>query len=611
MKNRHHNSGQVFRISGVLQFEEEINISSICDSGYDAGKACLIQLKRISEQKHVDNVHCIYGHFVYCKPVPCLYNQKKCSEIDTQTEQFCLKDLFRETEHCVACTPKRKLFRNVDEVIDFFKRFWDSPNGKIMGNVLLKGHEYREVRAVSNVPEFKNPSGASLTINQKRASIVMAFSYPVTIIEAPAGTGKAQTIASAALSKLMDFQLIVCNTNSAAEAVIARLRKWYHEDGKIIRLKSTVAFVRFPDIYNCGEGYWYNKIMAEKMNDVGVIEAFLIKSYIDARNEFRDPANKITDCNTDWQFFDKLEHAARKLVSKRKAITSLIHDTFTCSIYVCTIDYAVLHLKKKFPRLVFNKIFFDEGSQVRLCDVLLILAMYPYSAFSILGDTKQLPPFIEYNVALTKEEKILSKNAMIGLKNDIYATTITLNVNFKSHPEIVALGSKIFYNRRLEAHLEENDPALRIAKIYFILKSVAQINTLRKAVFAELEKLENKAFLINLFSIKESEFKAADFGCPIDTVDAFQGEEKDFIIIATLRSTVREDDFDTDFLQDPRRICVALTRAKIFFTIFGDSDLMGTATCWKEIVADPRNKKCIYEFNDSVLDAIFTKPIDL
>jgi len=54
----------------------------------------------------------------------------------------------------------------------------------------------------------------------------------------------------------------------------------------------------------------------------------------------------------------------------------------------------------------------------------------------------------------------------------------------------------------------------------------------------------------------------------VDTVDSFQGREKDIIII----SCVRTD--DTGFLKNPSRLNVALTRAKYSLLMIGDAECL-------------------------------------
>uniref|UniRef100_A0A0N4ZZQ5 AAA_11 domain-containing protein n=1 Tax=Parastrongyloides trichosuri TaxID=131310 RepID=A0A0N4ZZQ5_PARTI len=63
-----------------------------------------------------------------------------------------------------------------------------------------------------------------LTTNKRKTVFIIFSGYPVSVIEAPTGTGKTQTIASAALTTLNEIQFIVCNTNSAAKAVVVSLK---------------------------------------------------------------------------------------------------------------------------------------------------------------------------------------------------------------------------------------------------------------------------------------------------------------------------------------------------------------------------------------------------
>ncbi|MBT8492531.1 MAG: C-terminal helicase domain-containing protein, partial [Deltaproteobacteria bacterium] len=57
-------------------------------------------------------------------------------------------------------------------------------------------------------------------------------------------------------------------------------------------------------------------------------------------------------------------------------------------------------------------------------------------------------------------------------------------------------------------------------------------------------------------------------GLEVATVDAFQGREKEAVIVDLVRSN---DDGEVGFLADTRRMNVALTRARRFLLVVGDS----------------------------------------
>ncbi|WP_141734709.1 AAA domain-containing protein [Oligoflexus tunisiensis] len=60
----------------------------------------------------------------------------------------------------------------------------------------------------------------------------------------------------------------------------------------------------------------------------------------------------------------------------------------------------------------------------------------------------------------------------------------------------------------------------------------------------------------------------SDSGIEVDTIDGFQGREKDAVLISLVRSN---EDQEVGFLKETRRLNVALTRARCHMTVVGDS----------------------------------------
>jgi superfamily I DNA and/or RNA helicase len=62
------------------------------------------------------------------------------------------------------------------------------------------------------------------------------------------------------------------------------------------------------------------------------------------------------------------------------------------------------------------------------------------------------------------------------------------------------------------------------------------------------------------------------FGLEIQTIDSFQGQERDIVCISAVRSN---DHGEIGFLKDYRRMNVAMTRAKKMLIVIGDSATLG------------------------------------
>ena len=69
----------------------------------------------------------------------------------------------------------------------------------------------------------------------------------------------------------------------------------------------------------------------------------------------------------------------------------------------------------------------------------------------------------------------------------------------------------------------------------------------------------------------------------IDTVDAFQGREKEYIILSCVRSGDTETTF-LGFLNDQRRLNVAITRAKKGVIVVGNRTLLDKSDAWKDVI---------------------------
>ena len=99
---------------------------------------------------------------------------------------------------------------------------------------------------------------------------------------------------------------------------------------------------------------------------------------------------------------------------------------------------------------------------------------------------------------------------------------------------------------------------------------------------------------------------AASLDVMVSTVDAFQGEERDVILLSTVRTHA------LGFIAEPRRLNVAITRARRHLVVVGDAERVGAlaardggagARAWAALIAAARDAGAMHERDVPALSA--------
>ncbi|ELQ74785.1 tRNA-splicing endonuclease positive effector (SEN1), partial [Trachipleistophora hominis] len=269
----------------------------------------------------------------------------------------------------------------------------------------------------------------------------------------------------------------------------------------------------------------------------------------------------------------------------------------------------------KVANIDFDILVIDEACQSVETSTLIPLKFNPTKVV-LVGDPKQLPPTVISNC------KPYEQSLFVRLQKTYQS--VLLNVQYRMHPTIVEFPNQYFYDKRLQTHKSvkkrENPyqnvvPPISFIQVngeertdsYFSFYNVAEARYIGN-IISELMKnvknydLSNKIGIITPYKAQMKKIKEVllgirkdilDFVC-VNTVDGFQGQEKDVILISTVKSK------NIGFLSDLRRINVSITRAKHSLIIIGNTKVLSTSNAWKSMLSHYRKKNLVFNHYKSI-----------
>ena len=220
----------------------------------------------------------------------------------------------------------------------------------------------------------------------------------------------------------------------------------------------------------------------------------------------------------------------------------------------------------------------------------------------LAGDHQQLPPTVLSAEAAAQGFAVSLMERQIKIWGE--QVTRLLNVQYRMHRDIMGFSSDQFYDNRLLAHDSVADHTLaeflQIEANPLTREIVTFIDSAGAGWDEELEpeglsKRNPQEARLVLQHVEQLHSAGLDYreiaviapysaqvrllrdlfdgeGLEIDTVDGFQGREKEAVIISLVRSN---ESNEIGFLADRRRMNVALTRAKRKLIVIGDSATLG------------------------------------
>lgn len=428
-----------------------------------------------------------------------------------------------------------------------------------------KSNSFIHQSKINSSLHFRNNN---LNESQKKAVRAILENEKIIIVHGPPGTGKTTTLieAIAQLIKKGEKVLVSAPSNTAVDNIAKGL---IATGVNLLRVGNTsktdeVVFSHTP------EGRLSNSKQQKEIKDLKIRAEQFRKMALRYKRTFGKSERE--QRNLLFKEVKNLRDQIKKLQAyneeKMYAEADVIMGT-PIGLY----DAKINHLR-------FETLVIDEAGQ---CIEPLAWCIFPLAnKYVLAGDHLQLPPTVLNDEA-----------AKLGLNRSILEIAIAsaghaflLDTQYRMREAIAGFSSDFFYKGLLltAPHLLNNG-----SHITFIDTAGSGYNETHGSDGVSLQNEGELKTILQLLNTESLDLLKTAFISPYSgqvtaarellpkqlrtsTIDSFQGQEKENIILSLVRSN---DDGDIGFLKDYRRMNVAITRAKEKLFVIGDSATIG------------------------------------
>ncbi|MFN8342564.1 MAG: AAA domain-containing protein [Cyclobacteriaceae bacterium] len=444
------------------------------------------------------------------------------------------------------------------------------------------------------------PVVPDVNASQQNAIQMIHRCADVALVHGPPGTGKTTTLVHAIATVVaIESQVLVCAPSNAAVDLLVE--------------KLSEAGVR---VLRIGHPARVTEQSLGKTLDAGITshpDYRELKRMRKRMEEVRAQASKFRRKFGAWEKEERrlLFEESRKLKSDADLLEfHIVNDLLQKAQAICCTLVGSSHPVLKGRR--YRSVFIDEAAQAleAACWIPLMRA----ERLVLAGDHQQLPPTIKSKDAMEVLSVTLFEKV---IRSQPHVSTL-LQTQYRMNETIMAFPSSRFYNNQLIAddsvkyrllsadelpvefidtagagYTEKQDP--ETLSRYNEEEAHAMIRLVENLV----ERTGRQTWLergltigvITPYSAQTDRLRAlAESSATlaplhplvtINTVDAFQGQERDVIAISFVRSN---DKSEVGFLSDIRRTNVAMTRARMKLLMIGDSATLGNHPFYTELI---------------------------
>ena len=453
-------------------------------------------------------------------------------------------------------------------------------------------------------PDFKVNSAyyssPKLNISQQEAVNKILSANQLAIVHGPPGTGKTTTLVQAikALSK-QDNQkiLVVAPSNTAIDLLTEKLS----EEGLNVIRVGNPARVSEKLVHATLD---YKMAEHPEMKSIKVLKK--------QANEYKNMAHKYkrsfgkAERDQRKALFDEAHKIGREIENSEQYIMDNLFNNaqIITATLVGSNHYTVKNLK-------YNTVVIDEAGQALepACWIPILKAEKVIFA----GDHFQLSPTIKSKEAAKSglSTTLLEKSVILHPES-----VVLLNEQYRMNTQIMGYSSKVFYEDRLMANssvanhlLFPNDEPLMFIdtagcgfeekadgtsttnpeEATFMLNHLTEfIESLGNQNFenkfpsiAVISPYKQQVQLLKELMQSNPLLMAHDDKISVNTIDSFQGQERDIVYISLTRSNTEGA---IGFLSDTRRMNVAMTRARKKLVVVGDGATLSRSLFYNDFM---------------------------
>ena len=430
-------------------------------------------------------------------------------------------------------------------------------------------------------------------LNHSQLSAIKAvLGSPISLIQGPPGTGKTVTSATLIyhLVRLRKTKMLVCAPSNVA---VDQLAEKLHRTGlRVLRLVSRTREVMESSV------------------------SFL---------SLHEQASSV-EPNSQLGHLIQLKHKNGGLNSSDEAkyrtlLENREYELLNAAEVICTTCSS--SADKRLNAFKFPLVLIDEATQATEPECLIPIVQ-GCQQLVLVGDHQQLGPVVmNRKVARAGlNESLFERLVLLGVKPR------RLEVQYRMHPSLSEFPSNMFYDgmlqngvsshERLRKHVAIPWPIPTMPMMFYQNLGQEEISPsgtsyLNRTEASSVEKLVTtllkagvapeqigvitpyegqRNFVINHMQFHGSMVKDAYRAIEVASVDAFQGREKDYIIVTCVRSNAR---LGIGFLSDSRRLNVALTRARFGLIVIGNARVLCKDPLWYHFLVHFKDRNLLVE----------------